>query len=120
MGGWCKERYNKDENNKLEGLHQKTDQTEENRWEGQNFTEVVAPQKEEEEDYEYGYLRTRVGKFEQNWTAGFWDSQSRVVKDSVFWDISHVGRIIVAEVSLECVACTCWVNLYQSTLRNIA
>jgi transcription antitermination factor NusG len=45
MGGWCKDRYNKDENNKHEGLHQKPDQIEENRWEGQNFSEVVAPQK---------------------------------------------------------------------------
>jgi len=45
MGGWCKERYNKDEN-KLEGLHQKPDQMEETRWEGQNFSEVVAPQEE--------------------------------------------------------------------------
>jgi len=49
MGGWCKERYNKDENNKLEGLHQKPDQVEETRWEGQNFSEVVAPKEEEEE-----------------------------------------------------------------------
>jgi len=49
MGGWCKEWYNKDENNKLEGLHQKPDQVEETRWEGQNFSEVVAPQSEEEE-----------------------------------------------------------------------
>ena len=48
MGGWCKERYNKNENNKLEGLHQKSDQMEETRWEGQNFSEVVAPQEEEE------------------------------------------------------------------------
>jgi len=31
MGGWCKEQYNKDENNKLEGLHQKPDQMEETR-----------------------------------------------------------------------------------------
>ena len=50
MGGWCKERYNKDENNKLEGLHQKPDQVEETRWEGQNFSEDVAPQEEEEEE----------------------------------------------------------------------
>ena len=50
MGGWCKERYNKDKNNKLEGLHQKPDQMEETRWEGQNFPEVVAPQEEEEEE----------------------------------------------------------------------
>jgi len=49
MGGWCKERYNKDENNKLEGLHQKPDQMEETRWEGQNFSEVVTPQEEEED-----------------------------------------------------------------------
>jgi len=45
MGGWCKEWYNKDENNKLEGLHQKPDQMEETRWEGQNFSEVVARKK---------------------------------------------------------------------------
>ena len=51
MGGRCKERYNKDEN-KLEGLHQKPDQMEETRWEGQNFSEVVAPQEEEEEEEE--------------------------------------------------------------------
>ena len=50
MGGWCKERYNKDENNKQEGLHQKPDQMEEIRWEGQNFSEFVAPQEEEEEE----------------------------------------------------------------------
>ena len=52
MGGWCKERYNKDENNKLEGLHQKPDQMEETRWESQNFSEVVARQKEEKEEEE--------------------------------------------------------------------
>ena len=51
MGWWYKERYNKDENNKLEGLHQKPDQMEETR-EGQNFSEVVAPQEEEEEVYQ--------------------------------------------------------------------
>ena len=57
MGGWCKERYNKDENNKLEGLRQKTDQVEETCWEGQNFSEVVAPQEEEEEEEEgLGYI----------------------------------------------------------------
>jgi hypothetical protein len=50
MGGWCKVRYNKDENNKLEGLHQKPDQMQETSWEGQNFSEVVAPQEGEEED----------------------------------------------------------------------
>ena len=49
MGGWCKEWYNKDENSKLEGLHQKPDQMEETCWEGQNFSEVVAPQGEEED-----------------------------------------------------------------------
>jgi hypothetical protein len=49
MGGWCKERYNKDENNKLEGLHQKPDQMVETGWEGQNFSEVEAPEEEEEE-----------------------------------------------------------------------
>jgi len=47
MGVWCKERYNEDEN-KLEGLHQKPDQMEETCWEGENFSEVVAPQEEEE------------------------------------------------------------------------
>jgi hypothetical protein len=50
MGGWYKEWYNKDENNKLEGLHQKPNQMEETRWEGQNFSEVVAPEEEEEEE----------------------------------------------------------------------
>ena len=49
MEGWCKERHNKDENNKMEGLHQRPDQMEDTRWEGQNFFEVVEPQKEEEE-----------------------------------------------------------------------
>jgi len=49
MGGWCKERYNKDENNELEGLHQKPDEMEETRWEGQNFSEVVVPEEKEEE-----------------------------------------------------------------------
>jgi len=48
MEGLCKERYNKNENNKLEGLHQKPYQMEETRWEGQNFSEFVAPQEEEE------------------------------------------------------------------------
>jgi hypothetical protein len=32
-----------DENNKLEELHQKPFQMERIRWEGQNFSEVVAP-----------------------------------------------------------------------------
>ena len=50
MGGSCKERYTKDENNKLERLQQKPDQMEETSWEGQNFYEVVAPQEEEEEE----------------------------------------------------------------------
>ena len=50
MGEWCKERYNKDENNKLEGLHHKLDQVGETRWEGQNFSEVVARQEEEGEE----------------------------------------------------------------------
>ena len=54
MEGWCKERYNKDEN-KLEGLHQKPDQMEETRWEGQNFSEVVAPQEEEKKKEETIY-----------------------------------------------------------------
>jgi len=66
MGGRCKEQYNKDENNKLEGLHQKPHQMEETRSEGQNFSEVVAPQEEEEEEEEeedclfhvYGQLQT--------------------------------------------------------------
>jgi len=48
MGGWCKAWYN-NENNKLEGLHQRPDQMEGTRWEGQNFSEVVASQKEEED-----------------------------------------------------------------------
>jgi hypothetical protein len=48
MGGWCKERYNKDGNNKPEGLHQKLDQMEETCREDRNFSEVVAPQEEEE------------------------------------------------------------------------
>jgi hypothetical protein len=52
MGGWYKERYNKDGNNNLEGLHQKPTQMEETCWEGQNFSEVVAPQEEEEEEEE--------------------------------------------------------------------
>ena len=52
MEGWCKERHNKDENNKLEGLHQRPDQMEDTRWEGQNFPEVVAPEEEEEEEEE--------------------------------------------------------------------
>ena len=52
MGGWCKERHNKDENKKLEGLHQRPDQMEDTRWESQNFSEVVAPQKKEEEEEE--------------------------------------------------------------------
>jgi len=50
MGGWCKERHNKDENNKLEGLRQKPNQMEETRWEGQNVSEIVVPQEEEEEE----------------------------------------------------------------------
>ena len=49
MGGRCKERHNKDENNKLEGMHQKPDQMEEIRREGQKFSEVVVPQEKEEE-----------------------------------------------------------------------
>jgi len=48
MGGWYKEWHNKDENNKLEGLHQRPDQMEVTRWERQNISEDVAPQKEEE------------------------------------------------------------------------
>ena len=56
MRGWCKERYNKDENNKLEGLHQKPDQMEIIHWGGQNFSDVVAPQEEEEELYSKPYL----------------------------------------------------------------
>ena len=31
-------------------MHQKPDQMEEIRWEGQNFSEVVVPQEEEEEE----------------------------------------------------------------------
>jgi len=33
-------------------MHQKPDQMEETRWEGQNFSEVVVPQEEEEEEEE--------------------------------------------------------------------
>jgi len=40
---------NKSGNNKLEGMHQEPDQMEETCWEGQNFSEVVVPQVEEEE-----------------------------------------------------------------------
>jgi hypothetical protein len=58
MGGWSKKRYNKVKN-KLEGLHQKPDKMEETRWEGQNFSKVVVPQEEEEDQeikyYEEGY-----------------------------------------------------------------
>jgi len=54
MGGWCKVRYNKDENNKQAGLHQKPDQMEEIGWEGQNFSEVVAPQEEEQVEIFWG------------------------------------------------------------------
>jgi hypothetical protein len=42
MGG-CKKRHNKNENNKLEELHQKPFQMEIIRWEGQNFSVVVVP-----------------------------------------------------------------------------
>ena len=48
MGGWYKEWHNKDEN-KLEGLHQRPDQMEATRWEGENFSEVAAPKKEKED-----------------------------------------------------------------------
>jgi hypothetical protein len=44
----AKSHITKAENNKLDGLHQKPDQTEETRCEGQNFSEVVAPQEEKE------------------------------------------------------------------------
>jgi hypothetical protein len=47
MGGWCKERHNKDENDRLEGLHRKPYPMEETHWAGQNVSEVVAPQEEE-------------------------------------------------------------------------
>jgi len=49
MGGRRKEQHNKDENNKLEGMHQKPDQMEETLWDGQNFSEVVVLQEEEED-----------------------------------------------------------------------
>jgi len=63
MAGWCKERYNKDERNRLEGLHQKPDQMEETRWEGQTFSEVVAPQEEEEEEVQLDiFIGTRSAK----------------------------------------------------------
>ena len=32
-------------------MHQKPDQMEETRWEGQNFSEVVVPQEEKEEEW---------------------------------------------------------------------
>ena len=35
-------------------MHQKPDQMEETRWEGQNFFEVVVPQEEEEEGGQAG------------------------------------------------------------------
>ena len=60
MGWWCKERYNKDENNKLEGLHQKSDQMEETRWEGQNFSEVVVAQEEEDVIHSKQYLFQKI------------------------------------------------------------
>jgi hypothetical protein len=85
MEGWRKERYNKDENNKLEGLHQKPDQMEEIRWENQNFSEDVAPQEEEEEEEEEEYITagghtfykyrnsTNIRNFAFSpWTAGTW------------------------------------------------
>ena len=55
MGGWCKEQHNKDENNKLEELHKRPDQMEDTCWEGQNFPEVVAPQKEEDVSFNSAY-----------------------------------------------------------------
>ena len=67
MEGWCKERYNKDENNKLEGLHQKPDQMEETRWEGQNFSEVVAPQEEKEEEAGISILHIIYFNFKALW-----------------------------------------------------
>jgi hypothetical protein len=70
MGGWCKERYNKDENNKLEGLHQKPDQMEETHWEGQNFSEVVAPQEEEEEEVKLPFVPFLLGPTQvSDWIA---------------------------------------------------
>ena len=50
MEGWCKEWYNKDENNKLEGLHQKPAQMEKIGWEGQNFSEEEEEEKEKEKE----------------------------------------------------------------------
>jgi len=53
MGRRCKERHTSSKDgNKLEGKHQKTDQKEVSRWEGQNFSEVVVPREEEEEEEE--------------------------------------------------------------------
>jgi hypothetical protein len=43
--------YNKNENFQLEGLHQKPPQMEKNSLRSQNFSEVVAPKEEEEEDF---------------------------------------------------------------------
>jgi hypothetical protein len=77
MGGWCKERYNKDENNKLEGLHQKPDQMEEIRWEGCLFSEVVEPQEEEEEGF-------------SSWQYTF---DSQLLMDSVGYLVVTVGMI---------------------------
>ena len=78
MGGWCKERYNKDENNKLEGLHHKPDQMEETRWEDKNFSEVVAPQEEEE----LGLLYVRVCHIKGKTWA---DSVSEQGAEEVAW-----------------------------------
>jgi len=72
MGGWCKEQYNKDENNKLEGLHQKLDQTEETRWEGQNFSEVVAPQEEEEYVTWFIFVHSKCGCFTFHKISNVW------------------------------------------------
>jgi hypothetical protein len=68
MGGWCKERYNKDKNNKLEGLHQKPDQMEETGWEGQNFSEVVALQEEEKEKEEEEKKKKKKKKKKKLWS----------------------------------------------------
>jgi len=77
MGGWCKERYNKEENNKLEGLHQKLDQMEETHWEGQNFSEVVAPQEEEvihHTRFHLVFLKNAQTKRQESGSAKTWKS----------------------------------------------
>ena len=67
MGERCKERHSKDENNKLEGMHQKPDQIEEIRWESQNFSEFVVPQEEEEVVLCSAIFSENCAAFEKIW-----------------------------------------------------